>query len=536
MKTTVLVVGAGPTGMTAAILLRRLGIDCRVIDKREGPQRAPAAHVVNARSFEIWRQAGCDMNEILGAAKSPVDAGRVYWVDRLGGEILGDLPFERQDDAVLADTPTPLRNLTQHRLEPILAAQLDAIAPGTLYYRHSWQSAQQDDTCVRSRIEDLDTGNTYEIESEFVIAADGAGSPIRRSLGIQPIGPDRLQAFLMIHFGADLRSIVRDCPGVLYWISDPACSGTLVAHDIDREWVLMRAWDPDQESLADYPAERCEALVREAIRPPAGPIEIRTISSWMMTSQVAERYQEGRIFLAGDAAHRFPPTGGMGLNTGVQDAHNLAWKVAEVVRGSSGPELLATYETERRPVAQYNTEQSFLNAARMMEVPQAMGTAAPPEEASANFAAMLADAGRRAEVAKAIANQAEHFDMLGLQLGYRYEAGAFLDDGSEWPKPENSVRQFLPCAKPGSRLPHAWLTKDGETISSLDLVGLDRHTVLAGPDASLEGKSFPEERYRILRVGRDFQDSSDWWSRILRMSAQGYLVVRPDQHIRERVA
>ena len=531
----VLVVGAGPTGTMLSLLLQRLGVESHIVERRTAPSQAPAAHAINARTFEICRQAGVDMDAIAAASQSPADAGETHWVTRLGGEILGSLPYERQEDAVLALTPTPLRNLSQHRFEPILLDALRASGAAEPHWGERWVGASQDANGVTSQVVDA-AGRTRAIRSRYLLGADGAGSAVRKWLGIAQSGPERLQCFVMIHFRADLRPLIGERPGVLFWVTDPECSGVFVAHDLAHEWVFMHAYDPDAEPAESYDRARCERIVRAAMLRDDVALEILTISPWVMTCQVAERYRDGRVFLVGDAAHRFPPTGGLGLNTGVQDAHNLAWKLAAVLDGQAPAALLDTYQTERQPVARYNAEQSLNNALRLFEIPQALGLGADLEASKRAYVAALADPERRRAVAAAIANQAEHFDMLGLQLGYVYAQGALVPDGATEAAPTNPVREFVPSSRPGARLPHGWVTVNGVRRSTLDLIGLDRPTLLVGPagDAWLAAARGAVPAPRCMRVGVDFTDADDWWGRTAGMPADGALLVRPDQHVAYR--
>jgi 2,4-dichlorophenol 6-monooxygenase len=395
-----------------------------------------------------------------------------------------------------------------------------------------WDSAASENDGVTSRLTDAASGRSYEVRSRYVVGADGAGSPVRKSLGIAMNGPERLQSFVMVHFEANLRALVRDCPGVLYWIADPACMGIFVAHDIDREWVFMHSWDPDRESAEQYDAARCDALIRHAGVPCDVEVVIRTISPWTMTCQVAESYRAGPLLLVGDAAHRFPPTGGLGLNTGVQDAHNLAWKLAAVLAGDAPPALLDTYQSERQPVAQYNAEQSLQNAVRLMEVPRALGFSADADLAQRNFAAILNDPSRRREVTAAIENQAEHFDMLGLQLGFAYEQGALLPDGSAKPVVNNPVRELAVSSRPGARLPHGWVVNQDRELSTLDLIRLDRMTLLVGPRGDAwHAAARSMAAVTVVRMGDDVEDPHGWWTSVAGMDADGALLVRPDQHV-----
>jgi 2-polyprenyl-6-methoxyphenol hydroxylase-like FAD-dependent oxidoreductase len=516
VQTPVLVVGAGPVGMTTALLLSRLRIPSRIVERRATPQPAPAAHVVNGRTFEIFRAAGVDMQAIAAACQDPADAGRVLWVTTLAGQELGRLPYERQGDDALAYTPTPLRNLSQHRLEQILLDELRRCANVEIAYGHEWEHAEQDSAGVTSRIRDLASGAVYDARSRWLIAADGAASPVRKLLGIQPIGPDRLQSFVMIHFEANLRELVGHRPGALYWTTAPEATGTFVAHEIDSTWVYMKPWDPDNESVADCSPTACADIVRRAMGTDAYPFVIRTIRTWTMTAQVAERYRARRVFLVGDSAHRFPPTGGMGLNTGVQDAHNLVWKISAVEAGWAPEPLLDTYEVERRPVAQHNADVSLQNALRLGEVYQALATPDPTGAA----------------IRTAIANQAEHFDMFGLQHGFIYESGAIARDSNEKPARASTVRDYVPSALPGARVPHAWVTCAGVHVSTLDLFAYDRFTLVTGP----AGQAWIEAVVALVAVdciviGRDVDDENGHWMNLLGIDAGGAVLVRPDQHV-----
>ena len=515
----VLVVGAGPVGLTAALLLERLGCSVAVVERRDGPQRAPAAHVVNARTFEVWRQIGLDVDHIRSHAQDPADAGAVHWVTKLGGDVIGSLPFEQQGDDNLAFTPTPLRNLSQHRLEPLLVREL-AERGVDVRYSCRWESCVQGADGVVSTV--VDGQRAGRVRSRWLLACDGASSPVRRTTSIVAEGPRRIQSFVTVHLAANLRGLVQDHPGILYWVCDPLSGGAFVAHDLDRDWVYMHPFDPDVEDASAYTPERCDRLVRSALEDPEVELTVQEVATWHMTAQVADRYREHRILLVGDAAHRFPPTGGLGLNTGVQDAHNLAWKLASVLRGESDDSLIDTYQAERRPVALRNAEVSLENAMKLIEVPLALGLDEDPQVFRSNMDATLADPVGRARVRAAIRNQAAHFDMLGLQLGCRYD----LRDEGVAPTGASDidpVRTYVPSARPGGRLPHGWLRRDGSICSSLDLVPLDRPVLIIGPTAPTTGPG--------IRVGTDVEDLDDWWRCALGLPDDAAVLVRPDQHV-----
>jgi 2-polyprenyl-6-methoxyphenol hydroxylase-like FAD-dependent oxidoreductase len=535
----VLVVGAGPSGAMAALLLEQQGIETCLVERQARTKPAPAAHAVNARTLEICRAAGVDMDALAAAAGDPEEAGQVVFVTRLGGRVLGRLPYERQGDEQLALTPTPLRNISQNRFEPILLEALERRAGRTPAWRQQWESCVQDGERVRSVVRDLGSGETCEVTSRYLLAADGAGSRVRSSLGIEPVGPARIQSFIMVHLHVALRGLPEIPPGVLFFTCDPrGGGGVFVVHDLDREAVFMHPFDPDAESEADYDAARCAGLVRDALEDPALDFEVATIGSWTMTAQVAERYREGRVFLVGDSAHRFPPTGGLGLNSGVQDAHNLAWKLAAVLSGEAPASLLDSYESERRPVARNNAEQSLRNALRLAEVPAALGVTDLSEASRARMEETLASEDGRARVRAAVEAQAEHFDMPGLQLGFCYGTGALVRAEGESP-PALQVREFVPTGCPGARLPHAWLAGDGGRASLLDRVPLDRFLLVAGPDGAawldaLAG--LPGPPVAGLRLTEELLPALVDWLAVAGIAPDGALLVRPDQHVAWRSA
>lgn len=528
LEVDVLIVGAGPVGMLGGILASRHGLSVAVLERRDGPQTAPAAHVVNARTYEICRQAGLNMKRIFAAGKDPADAGHVNFVTRLTGELIGRLPFERQGDACLDHTPTPLRNLSQHRFEPILADELRASPGAELRYRHQWQKSHEvtvdGTTTVVSEVTDLTSDSTLTVRSRFLIGCDGAGSRVRKQLGIEMNGPPLIQCYLMIHFHANLRAATAERPGVLHFVLDPAAPGAFIAHDVESEWVFMHSFDPSTESLDDYDTQRCRAVIDDA----AGcelNAEIVGASTWWMSAQTAQSMGGGHTYLAGDAAHRFPPTGGLGLNSGVADIHNLMWRVAAVIHGRAGADLLESYGTERLPVAHNNAQQSLANAIKLLELAAALGIDVEPT--SERLHKSLADPAMAPRIAAAVELQREHFDLLGLQIGYVYDEGALLPDGAA-AEPE-SPSHYRPCARPGARLPHTWTDRVGGT-STLDLVPIDRPALITFGNHDHWASELGDAEVELVRIGVD-TPPLEAWRAVCEVGSDGALLVRPDQHV-----
>jgi hypothetical protein len=362
---------------------------------------------------------------------------------------------------------------------------------------------------------------------DYVIAADGAGSRIRQSLGIEMEGPEALADYLMIHFTADLRHLTEGRRGVLYFLFEPDVNGALIAYDHAKTWVLMHPWSPQSENREDYDDERCRALIEKAVGHSLPDAVIENVSPWTMSAQVAAQYRKGRVFLAGDAAHRIPPAGGLGLNSGAGDAQNLAWKLAAVLRGEAGEALLDSYEVERQPVARNNCEQSLNNAAKLFDL-IAVLHGPEPEKAADHYAAVSSDPGAFPQLAEVVEEQRPHFDSFNLQLGYRYASHAIHDAA---PIPEiTDVSDYQPSWEAGAHFPHRWIRRRGEIVPLQSLLSASRFTLLCGPTAqTLVTNSTIDQ----VRSGEDYEDSQDWES-LTGLPAGGAVLIRPDGHIAAR--
>ena len=531
----ILIVGAGPVGQLAALLLARHGVATRLIDRHVSRLTAPRAHAVNPRTLEICESIGVSAEGLRSIGTNANDGGWVRFMGTLSGPEFGCLPYERQDEAALKHTPYPLTNIPQPKFE---AALDEAIAAEPLIsFQRGLTCLRVDETAdgVVTYFEETETGAKSSDTFAYVIAADGAGSRIRSSLGIGMEGPEALQHYVMIHFNADLTALTESRPGVLYFLFDPKTAGVLIAYDRADTWVLMHPFDPARETAEDFDEAKCLALVNDAIGMAHDGIKIENISNWVMSAQIAEHYRKGRIFLAGDAAHRFPPTGGLGLNTGAVDAQNLAWKLAAVVKGEAGEALLDTYEAERRPVALVNSEQSLTNASKMFDL-LAVILGFDPAQAEAQYASVLAEMETSEALKMAVAAQRPHFDSFNLQLGYRYASPAVIGAPELISSSETDISFYVPSWEPGAHIPHRWVTHEASDKSLLTLLAPESFTLLAGPDALGWVEAAAEMKVPALQFGTHYTDKSLDWNHMTGLSDSSAILIRPDGHIAARLA
>ena len=393
-RTGVLIVGGGPVGLTASALLSRHGIDNVVVERRDHIQRAPAAHVLRPRTMQVFDALGIG-DEIRRTAPLQ-DLDFITWCSTLGGTEIGRIDTRANG--------LEWTNCPQNLLEPILLRRAEQASHAQVLRGVTWTGLSQDTSRVRADLR-LADGREASVEADWMIAADGAGSPVRRALDVpmQGLGPQG--RFFMVHLETDLRPWIEGRSGPLFWILNPESPGTLIVHDPARSHVFMalrRGTENEEETL---PARVSAALGVDA------PLRIVSIDAWSPHVQVAERYREGRVFLAGDAAHRFPPTGGLGLNTGILDADFLVHLLARVETGRGDPGSLALYEAECRPVAESNARQSFENMKRLAEISQVIGPCADLAALEARIASLPPEERKRLD--EAIERQRSHFASHG---------------------------------------------------------------------------------------------------------------------------
>lgn len=513
-NTQVLIIGAGPVGMLAALSLAQAGIRCVIVEKRLDRLDAPKAHAVNPRTLEICERLGISADDIH-AAGAPVErGGQVHFVDVLNGACFGSLPYERQDEGVLAFTPWPLVNIPQPRFEAFIAARLAQTRNVSLLRGVQAASLQQQANGVIAELHSQGMAFPWQLQADYVIAADGANSNTREQLGISMSGPEALQHYLMIHFEADLTDITREHPGLLYFCLSPTSGGVFIGYEHNQTWVFMQSYDPNTEQPANFDERRCRQLIEAAAGSPIKPLKIKQVSPWTMSAQVADVYHSGRIFLAGDAAHRFPPTGGLGLNTGVADAQNLTWKLAKVLKQQASPDLLDTYEQERRAVAMVNCDQSLTNSAKIMHLFAAV-YGDDPHATQAHYTKVCENPQQHASVSAAVELQRPHFDSLNLQLGYRY---------GHQPDPDTiDISDYKPSFEVGDYLPRIPL-QDGPWL--LGQLPNQEFTLLSGPDAA----GWRNPLVDVLAEDTDFKPLHGF-HKCANIGTNGALLVRPDGHI-----
>lgn len=526
----VLIVGGGPVGLMMSCLLSRHGVPSLLVEQNDSTTDHPQAHVVNLRTMELFQQLGV-ADDIYAESLSPQWASAVRWVSSMTGTEYAQIstgPTEEQMISAAQMTPAIPASCPQDRVEPVLLARAKQ-GIGDVWYGAKLVTHTTLNKGVEAVIEK--SGERLTVRADWLIASDGAGSGIRRAEGIEMEGLGALAHIVGIYFHADIGPLLQDKPAILYFLVDEEESGIVITMDGGTRWVMHASWDEARQSLDDFSVERCLGIVRRAIGADVD-VDIRSIKPWTMSAQVASRYRQGPVFLVGDAAHRFPPTGGFGLNSGVQDAHNLAWKLAAVVQGKADTRLLDSYEEERKPVALINCDFSARNA---MGIGDVNGPGAK-EKARAIASGEREVADVAAEIQAVAERERAHFGALGLDIGFRYERGALIPDGTEAPTYDNPELEYLPTGRPGGRAPHAWVTVDGDLKSTLAVFEGNMTLLVdgdSGPWKNAAG-SFPLA-LSVLSIRTDIVANEGSLATLYGLEG-GAVLVRPDGHVAWRSA
>src|SRR5579859_704992 len=480
-ETQALIVGGGPTGQCASIALSRFGVSSLLVEKHPSTSPFPRTRSVHRKAMEIFRRWGLEGSiHARDLDLEPV----MLWAESLTGPVLRRQDYVPRSNSDLS--PCRMSPIFQQDLEPLLLDRARGEKLADLRFSTELSSLEITGHGVEATLKSRANGEESRVRARYLIAADGANSFVRDRLNVSMSGPDHLTENLVIRFRADLSRWAGPRPPYFYFLLGPHVRALYMTSN-DHQWGL-NAMDP---GLAGDPVEAVRAAIGADV-----PIEILgEPATWTTGAQLADRFRVGPVFLAGDAAHRLTPAGGMGMNTGVHDIHNLAWKLAAVLGGWAGEGLLDTYEPERRPVAARNVEWSLDNWNALQA-----GKPWPPP-------------GRP--------NTEE------IDLGGCYESAAIASDGT--PAPEPSL-EHIPNGRPGSRAPHVWIETHAGRSSTIDL--FDREFVLmAGPRGS-HWMEAAQVAARSLAVPlQTLAIAAPAWQTVYGVAPDGAVLVRPDGHI-----
>ena len=502
-RAQVLIVGAGGAGLTLSLLLLQQGIRPVLVDRRDAISVYPRARNLNFRTLEVMRGLG------LGAEIRAVGTrmSRAIFKERLVSK--EEKTIDPTEQIALPPGLSPdtyVSYCPQSRFEPVLLAAAKERG-ADVRYRTSLVRFEQGNGGVTATLEDRAAGGSCTLRADYLVAADGAHSRIRQTLGIRTAGWGELpEYFAFIYFRGPWKELLVGRSSDAFVIKNRDVEGFFLAADGDLGMFLVNYRPKRGESREDFGAERCRELVLKGLGTLDMPIEIVDIAHWRPAESVAEEFQKGRVFLVGDAAHTMPAYKGLGVNTAIQSAQNLAWKLAAVLRGQAGKELLATYHTERHPVGQFAAHQSLTGPG----------------------AAWIAE-----DVKAVSLSHDEDLPMFYPIVGYRYRSNAIVSEDDAAPVRGDVAllaRQEL-TGIPGSRVPHLWLDQRGQRISTLDLLD-GRFVLLAGSEGGkwLEAASSASIEVAAYRVGpdADLVDIERGWSAKMGVTAQGAILIRPD--------
>ncbi|MFG1798104.1 FAD-dependent oxidoreductase [Nocardia sp. NPDC049149] len=504
-KTPVLIVGGGITGLSAALFLARAAIRPVLVERHPSTALQPQARAFNPRSMEIYRALGLEP-EIRERTSFLATLPEMFGAETLAGPERFRVDVLAQVRPPASLSPADWAMIDQDELERVVRAHAEK-SGADIRFGTELRSVETTADGVTALVRDLDTGADYPIHADYLVAADGNRAGIRTSLGIGADGPGELVYAANFLFDADLSALLRGRRFLLGYLDQPITGTALVPGPEPGRWSLGVPFGPETgASLDDFTEQRCIDLARRAIGDPGLELTLvpplpgssRHVSATRIGGWVARQFRVGRIFFAGDAARVVPPTGSFGANSGIADAHNLAWKLAAVVKGQAGESLLDTYQDERHPVS-------------VTTLDQAMQRLHGRHHGTGDTAAAIDD--------------------LTMILGYRYRSAAIVSETPDDDEPVEDPRHAT--GRPGLRAPHLWLDRAGTTLSTLDLCD-GGFLLLAGP-AGTAWTSAAENATATLgldvtvhQIGTDYMNPDNLFHTAFGITDTGATLVRPD--------
>jgi 2-polyprenyl-6-methoxyphenol hydroxylase-like FAD-dependent oxidoreductase len=485
--------------------------------------------------MEIFREWGV-AEPVKDLVAGMPDEVTIAWMTRLSGYEIGTLSMgasEQTDRLFDEQSPERLSVVGQHMFEPVLARVAGEMDSVSISLGSEVAGLEVGDGSVAAEYVDS-AGAARSVTARYVIGADGIRSIVRRALGIGEHGEESLGSAVNVQFDADLEPYLGGRPVPIIWIVNADTQGAFIRDGLTR-WRYNFEIPPGTDP-ATVSRERCETEVAQAIGADV-PFKIHYTWTWTHDQAVTDRWRQGRVFLAGDSAHHFPPHGGFGMNSGIQDAQNIAWKLIAALRWNAGDGLLDTYQAERLPVAEFNGAQCMHNTREMEKT----GFLSQDRE----FLAIIeTDEGEQARnaIAEGIQAQAAQLVSHGQQFGFQYDSSAVLPDGT--PLVESSVAEYRPTARPGARAPHSWVRSNDGVISTIDVYD-GGFVLFAGPAG--EAWERAAERVgvdlgvpvRAWRLGADLMPVDEAVDQLLGrygLESAGALLVRPDGYVGYRAA
>ena len=502
LETEVLIAGGGLVGLSTAMFLGRHGVRSLVIERRQGVSVVPRAAHFHLRTLELFRQAGIEEEVARRSEEEFLPDGAIVAMDCLAGRQLANI-IGSLNEGVEALSPCRRLFISQPKLEPILRRRAQADG-ATVLGGHEVVGFEQGSSGVTVLARDVATGEERRLHGQYLVAADGAHSRVRELLGIPLEGRGVFSNSMTIYFDADVSPYLAGKALSVIYINNPVLGGVFRFDRSCRSGFLIvnmtgdPARDPDAADAArDVSEARLTALVRSGVGVADLPVTITAVARWRATASVARRYGEGRIFLVGDAAHLMPPNGGFGSNTGIHDAHNLAWKLAWALKRSAGDGLLATYEDERRSVGQLTVEQAYSRYVARTA----------PYLAADDVQPIVPD--------------------FNIELGYHYRSAAIESEDAPVLLHDHPHQA---CGRPGTRAAHVWLRRNGSRISCLDLFGGSFVLVAASPEAGWRAAAAPFAGHGLAChcVSVDLIDTDRRFAAAYGVSESGAVLVRPD--------